>query len=68
MGGFHRRGQPIPGFGHVIYRVRDPRQILLDQLLREAWPDDPLRFRPRARYVWPRPVPASADGGTGGGA
>ncbi|MCP3855646.1 MAG: hypothetical protein GY698_13050 [Actinomycetia bacterium] len=48
--------------------MRDPRQILLDQLLREAWPDDPLRFRPRARYVWPRPVPASADGGTGGGA
>ncbi len=132
VGDFHRRGRPIPGFGHVIYRARDPRQILLDQVLRQSWPDDPrldvvdgvigavcsrsevvanvdlalgaltwlagwssdsgeaifaisriggwlahaleeydeepLRFRPRARYVGPRPVPASADGGTEGGA
>jgi citrate synthase len=41
VGEGHRRGGPTPGFGHVIYRHHDPRQVLLDQVLREAWVDDP---------------------------
>ncbi|MCP5027955.1 MAG: hypothetical protein GY929_16895 [Actinomycetia bacterium] len=129
VGEFHRRGGFIPGFGHVIYRQRDPRQVLLDLHLRRGWPDDPrmdlldgvftavrsrsevvanvdltlgaltwltgwsadsgeaifaiartagwlahaleeydeepLRFRPRARYVGPRTGSPESDGGTG---
>ncbi len=32
-------GAPLPGFGHAIYRGRDPRADTLIQLLREAEPE-----------------------------
>lgn len=33
-----RRGEPIPGFGHLLYPEGDPRGQLLMQLLAEAYP------------------------------
>jgi len=33
-----RRGEKVPGFGHLIYRVGDPRAVLLFDLVRRAAP------------------------------
>lgn len=32
--------ESIPGFGHVIYQARDPREALLRQQVERAWSDD----------------------------
>jgi citrate synthase len=36
------RGERIMGFGHRVYRVRDPRADVLGAAARELLPDDPL--------------------------
>lgn len=36
-----RRGEPIPGFGHVLYPTGDPRAQLLLELMDEAAPNAP---------------------------
>jgi citrate synthase len=36
-----KRGEKIPGFGHVIYRDVDPRGRVLIQTLNEVYPDHP---------------------------
>ena len=33
-----RRGEHVPGFGHVVYKAGDPRGILLLELVRQAAP------------------------------
>ena len=38
VGDLLRRGERIPGFGHFVYRGRDPRAAALMDLLREAAP------------------------------
>ena len=38
VGDLLRRGERIPGFGHFVYRRRDPRAVLLLDLLRAAAP------------------------------
>jgi citrate synthase len=38
VGDLLRRGERIPGFGHFVYRRRDPRAVLLLDLLRAADP------------------------------
>jgi citrate synthase len=38
VGDLLRRGERIPGFGHFVYRSRDPRAVLLIELLRAADP------------------------------
>ena len=38
VGELLRRGEKVPGFGHVIYRGGDPRAILLLNLVRRAAP------------------------------
>jgi citrate synthase len=38
VGDLLRRGERIPGFGHFVYRSRDPRAVLLLDLLRAADP------------------------------
>ena len=38
VGDLLRRGERIPGFGHFVYRGRDPRAAVLMDLLREAAP------------------------------
>jgi citrate synthase len=30
---------PIPGFGHPVYRVRDPRVAVLESAAEDCWPD-----------------------------
>jgi citrate synthase len=37
-----RRGDLIPGFGHLVYRVPDPRAAPLLEAARELAPDDPV--------------------------
>jgi citrate synthase len=44
VGDLLRRGEKVPGFGHVVYRSGDPRAALLTELVREAAP----RSRPLA--------------------
>jgi citrate synthase len=39
VGDLLRRGQRIPGFGHFVYRARDPRAAALMDLIRAAVPD-----------------------------
>jgi citrate synthase len=39
VGDLLRRGERIPGFGHFVYRVSDPRAVLLMDVLRRAAPD-----------------------------
>jgi len=39
VGGLLRRGERIPGFGHFVYQVSDPRAAALMGLLRQAAPD-----------------------------
>jgi citrate synthase len=39
VGDLLRRGERIPGFGHFVYRGRDPRAVLLMELLRQAAPE-----------------------------
>jgi citrate synthase len=39
VGDLLRRGERIPGFGHFVYQVRDPRAIFLMNLIRQAAPD-----------------------------
>jgi len=38
VGDLLRRGEKVPGFGHVVYRSGDPRAALLTELVREAAP------------------------------
>jgi citrate synthase len=38
VGDLLRRGERIPGFGHFVYRGRDPRAAALMELLRQAAP------------------------------
>jgi citrate synthase len=38
VGDLLRRGEKVPGFGHLIYKVGDPRAVLLFDLLRRAAP------------------------------
>lgn len=38
LGARMRAGEQLPGFGHVVYRERDPRGDALLQILRETWP------------------------------
>jgi len=38
VGDLLRRGERIPGFGHFVYRERDPRAVLLLDLVRAAAP------------------------------
>jgi citrate synthase len=37
-----RLGEAIPGFGHVVYRTRDPRAEALLEEVRHAWPDSAI--------------------------
>ncbi len=39
VGDLLRRGERIPGFGHFVYSGRDPRAVLLLDLVRRAAPD-----------------------------
>ncbi len=39
VGDLLRRGERIPGFGHFVYRGRDPRAVLLFELIRAAAPE-----------------------------
>jgi citrate synthase len=39
VGELLRRGERIPGFGHFVYRGRDPRAVYLLDLLRRTVPD-----------------------------
>jgi len=39
VGDLLRRGERIPGFGHFVYEVRDPRAIFLMNLIRRAAPE-----------------------------
>ncbi|MHB1988677.1 MAG: citrate synthase [Acidimicrobiales bacterium] len=42
VGELLRSGEPLPGFGHLVYRERDPRAgALLDQV-RRAWPENEI--------------------------
>lgn len=41
MAGRLRRGEDIPGFGHKLYPMGDPRATLLLALLQEYYPDSP---------------------------
>ena len=34
-----RRGEKVPGFGHVVYRSGDPRAVVLFDLVRRAAPE-----------------------------
>jgi citrate synthase len=38
VGELLRRGEKVPGFGHLIYRAGDPRAVLLFDLVRRAAP------------------------------
>jgi citrate synthase len=38
VGELLRRGEKVPGFGHLIYKVGDPRAVLLFDLVRRAAP------------------------------
>jgi citrate synthase len=38
VGELLRRGERVPGFGHFIYKVGDPRAVLLFDLMRRAAP------------------------------
>jgi citrate synthase len=38
VGELLRRGEKVPGFGHLIYKAGDPRAVLLFDLLRRAAP------------------------------
>jgi citrate synthase len=38
VGELLRRGERVPGFGHLVYRAGDPRGILLLDLVRRAAP------------------------------
>ena len=38
VGELLRRGEKVPGFGHIIYRAGDPRAVLLLDLVRRAEP------------------------------
>jgi citrate synthase len=37
-----RSGERIPGFGHLVYRERDPRAGALLEEVRRAWPDSEI--------------------------
>ena len=39
VGELLRRGEKVPGFGHFIYKVGDPRAVLLFDLVRRAAPE-----------------------------
>ena len=39
VGELLRRGEKVPGFGHFIYKVGDPRAVLLFDLVRRAAPN-----------------------------
>jgi citrate synthase len=39
VGELLRRGEKVPGFGHFIYKVGDPRAVLLLDLVRRAAPE-----------------------------
>jgi citrate synthase len=41
MAGRLRRGEDIPGFGHKLYPLGDPRALLLLEVLRQHYPDSP---------------------------
>jgi citrate synthase len=41
MAGRLRRGEDIPGFGHKIYPLGDPRAALILELLRQYYPNSP---------------------------
>ena len=41
VGDAHRRMGASPGFGHLVYRTRDPRYGALMEQVSEAWRDDP---------------------------
>lgn len=41
VGELQRRGSPVPGFGHSIYRTQDPRYGALMTHIVEGWADDP---------------------------
>lgn len=43
-----RRGDPVPGFGHVLYPNGDPRARILFELMEEAAPDAPALALARA--------------------
>jgi citrate synthase len=36
-----RRGEKVPGFGHVVYKSGDPRAAVVTELIREAAPRSP---------------------------
>jgi len=41
VGHLQRRGVPVPGFGHAIYRTQDPRYGVLMTHIVEGWAADP---------------------------
>ncbi|MEM7091579.1 MAG: citrate/2-methylcitrate synthase [Actinomycetota bacterium] len=41
IGAVLRAGERVPGFGHSVYRVQDPRYTALMAAVIEAWRDDP---------------------------
>jgi citrate synthase len=42
VGGRMRLGEAVEGFGHVVYRTRDPRAEALLPFLESAWPGHPI--------------------------
>jgi len=42
IAGKWRLGEPVEGFGHLVYRERDPRADALWPLLQDAWPGHPM--------------------------
>ncbi len=42
VGGQLRSGERIPGFGHLVYRERDPRAVALLEEVRRAWPESEI--------------------------
>lgn len=60
LAGFTGANQRIPGFGHKIYKVKDPREKCLLALVYDAWAEDPRlpgirTLRAAAKRLTPMP-------------